>query len=303
VPQLLSCPNQHHWDLTEHPFEILARTHGLCPQCGEPPAADSPVDWEPEWRGLLILLPVLLFTLVAASVPVFFLATNTSDPGGWPCITLGVALLVSALVTGFIVGRRRRRLMREAARTLGFDFLPSLRRARARELGLPPFLWKNFAYFRENCLHGHYQGSRAVFFDGVFRGRTRGTPVIQSAVVFLDPIPGVPDFFVEPALNRNQFRNRTVAYFLGFGRLGRFREEPFGAHYDLQSGNDAAVRGWLSLPLCDFLRDHPGWVLGSWHGRFYLYRPERRCRADACATLIAVAWRLRDLLGQPDPHS
>jgi hypothetical protein len=299
MPQLLTCPNQHHWDLTEHPFEILARTRGLCPQCGEPPGADSPLDWDHGYWGLLVLLVVLLFVLVAASVPLFFLAAHNPDAEGWPCVAFGVALLVSALVTALIVGRRRRRQMREAARTLAFDFLPRLPRARANALGVPPFLWKGFGFCRENCLHGRYQGSSVVLFDGVFRGLPGRTPVLQSVVVFLDPIPGVPDFYLEPARTGNRVRTRTVAYLLGFRELCRFHEEPFGWHYCLQSGNDAAV--WLSPPLCDFLRRQPGWVFGAWQGRVYLYRPERRCRADACATLIAVAWRLRDMLGVPSP--
>jgi hypothetical protein len=48
--------------------------------------------------------------------------------------------------------------------------------------------------------------------------------------------------------------------------------------------------------LRDFLTLHPGWVLGAWRGSFFLYRPGRRCRPEAYPTLIAVAWRLRELL-------
>jgi hypothetical protein len=300
VPQLLTCPHGHHWDLTEHPFEVLARTHGLCPQCGEPPTADSPVDWYQDVWGLLVLVPLLFITVVAASVPALFLAPSYPDAAEWPCLSIGAALLVSAVATDVVLHRRRRAQMRAAAGVLALDFLPKVPRRRARELGLPPFLWKRFLTGRAHCLHGRYQGSNVVLLDGIFRATAGQAPGIQSAVVFLDPLPGVLDFYLAPRPPENRYWRRTVDALVGVGALNRFAEEPFGPHYRLESANDAAAREWLSPPLCDFLRRHPGWVFGVWQGRVYLYWPGRRCSADACGTFLAVAWRLRELVGQGD---
>jgi hypothetical protein len=295
VAQLLTCPNNHHWDLTEHPFGILTRTHGLCPQCGEPPTADSPIDWEQVYRAYLLLLPILLVTLVAVSVPVFFVAAGSRHPGAWLCVTFCVALQVSAVVTDLVVDCRRAGQMREAARVLALDFLRFVSRARASELGLPPFLWKGFG-FRTNGLHGRYQGTGIIFLDGWFRGLTGRNPAIQTAVVFLDPIPGLPDFRLESGRDERLRRNQSPEQRRGMHPLNPFRDEPFGRHYRLVAGSAGDVRPWLSPPLCAFLERQPGWVLGAWQGRFYLYRPGRRCRADACPTLLAVAWRLRGML-------
>jgi hypothetical protein len=303
VAQLLTCPNRHYWDLTADPFAVLPLTRGLCPLCGEPPTADSPVDWDREYWHVLVLVPLLLFVIGPFFLIGFFLASHgQADVGGWPCIgALGV-LFVSLALTASVRQWRRQTQVKAAAQALGFAFTPTVPRARALALLLPPFLFRpRLLADRRNCMEGTYQGSRVLLLDGLFRSPPSGLNTPQTVVVFLEPVPGLPDFQLEPGRDESKLRNRSLEQHLGLRPLNPFRDEPFGRHYRLAAGDAEAVRPWLSPPLGAFLERHKGWVVGAWHGRFYLYHPQRHCRADACATIIAVAWRLRDMLEQPLP--
>jgi hypothetical protein len=300
VAQLLTCPNRHHWDLTADPFAVLPLTRGLCPLCGEPPTADSPVDWDKDYWQVLVLVPLLLFVIGPFFLIGFFLASRGQDVGGWPCIGALGALFVGLALTAGVAQWRRRTAVKAAAQALGFAFAPTVPRARALALGLPPFLFRpRLLADRRNCMEGTYQGSRVLLLDGLFRSPPSELNTPQTVVIFPEPIPCLPDFQLEPGRDESMLHNRSLEQLVGLRPLNPFRDEPFGRHYRLAYGYAGDVRPWLSPPLCAFLERHKGWVVGARQGRFYLYRPQRHCRGDACATFIAVAWRLRDMLAQP----
>jgi hypothetical protein len=150
-------------------------------------------------------------------------------------------------------------------------------------------------------MEGTYQDTPVILLDAQFPAPTQPGGALQTVVCFLEPVCGLPDFQLEPGTDESKFHNRSLRQVLGMRPLNPLLDAPFGQHYRLAAGQAAAVRPWFSPPLEDFLTRNKGWVLGAWQGRFYLYLPKCRCRGDACATFIAVAWRLREMLGMVPP--
>jgi hypothetical protein len=302
VAQLLTCPNRHHWDLTDDPFAVLPQTRGLCPLCGEPPTADSPVDWDRDYAAGVLGAAVALAAVAVFFLSGFVVSSQGGNPGPWPCCGASLFLGVGGCVGGLVALRRRRGAVKAAADALGFAFFPSVSRVRAEAFGLPPFLLRpRFLVDRGCCMEGRFQDSRVLLLDAAFRTPPDRALTGQTVVFFPDPVPSLPDFQLEPGGDESKLRNRSPGQFFGLRPLNPFRDEPFGRTYRLGSGIPEAVRPWLSPGLCAFLERNKGWTLGAWQGRFYLYRRGNRCRGDACATFIAVAWRLRDFL-MPDPE-
>lgn len=302
MAQLLTCPNRHHWDLTDDPFAVLPRTRGLCPLCGEPPTADSPVDWDHDYGVALAMGATILVSAGVFLGTGFVLESEGHDVGGWHCISGGITVALGALTAGWYGWRRRWAGMKAAADAVGFAFAPTLQRARAEALGLPPFLLRpRFLVDRHFCIDGTYHGSRVLLVDALFRTPPDRAYTHQTVVLFPEPVPGLPDFQVEPAKDESKLRNRSLDQLLGRRPLNPLREEPFGRHYRLGAGTAADVLPWLSPELRDVLERRKGWVLGAWRGQFYLYHRGRYCRADACATFVAVAWRMRDMLAAAAP--
>jgi hypothetical protein len=301
MAQLLTCPRGHHWDLTEDRSAVLRLTHGLCPQCGEPPVADSPIDWDRD--GLFVVfgvaLIITLFVLVAGPL----MMRPRPETPGLICCGLVTSFAVGCAVTERACRYLRRQRLGTAAAALGFTFLPTVSRGRAVAVPLPPFLLRpRLLVGRRNCLVGCYQGSQVLVLDGVFRTRA-GMLKPHTVVFFPEPIRGLSDFELQPDLDRSKLRHGNLKDLFDPEPLNPFLDEPFGRHYRLTAGRAGDVRPWLSPPLRAFLERQPGWVLGAWQGRFYLYRPHHLCRADDYTTLLAVAWRLRDMLRQTNPSS
>jgi hypothetical protein len=292
VPQLLTCPNSHHWDQTGDPAVVLPITHGVCPVCGEPPVAGSPIDWEGHaWEGIAVAV-VLMGALAAALIAQPL--TETPPVALLAFIATAVAL---AGVADWLLLRRRRTGLAAVARVLGFVYLPTASRARRAGLVMPPFLRKGPHARAWNWMAGPYRGTGVILLDGSFSVSSppKQGYSLQTVVVFPDPVPGLPDFEFGPARDQRPFWNRNLAQLLGLRPTDPFLGEPFGGHYGF-TGDAEAVRPGVVPALRDFLTLQPGWVLGAWQRRFYLYRPGRRCSPGAYPTLIAVAWRLREML-------
>jgi hypothetical protein len=266
--------------------------------CGEPPTADSPVDWE-QGYGIALVFGVTCLLSVAIFLGTgIVLDSEGHDVGGWHCIGGAITLVLGGALGGWCLWRRRRAGMKAAADALGFAFAPTLPRARAEAVGLPPFLLRpRLMVNRYFCLDGTYQGSRVLVLDAQFRTPPDRNYTHQTVVLFPEPVPGLPDFQLELAKDETKLRNLGLDQLLGLWPLNPLRDQPFGRHYRLGAGNLADVLPWLSPELCDVLERRQGWVLGGWQGRFYLYHRGRYCRADACATFVAVAWRMREMLG------
>ena len=292
MPQLLTCPNRHHWDQTGDPAVVLPITHGFCPVCGEPPVAGSPVDWEGHaWEGVAALA-ALLCAVPAAGVVMSF----TQTPPG-PLVAVFAAAFGVFYLASWLRERQRRAGLAAVARALGFVVLPTASRARAAGLVMPPFLRKGPHARGWNWTAGPYRGAGVILLDAFFLVSSpakRGHSV-QTVVVFPDPVPGLPDFEFEPVRDQCRFWQRDLRQLLGLRLTDPFLHEPFGGHYGFK-GDAEAVRPGVLPALRDFLTLHPGWVLGAWRGCFFLYCPGRRCAPEACTTLIAVAWRLREML-------
>jgi hypothetical protein len=291
VPQLLTCPNRHHWDQTD-PAVVLPITHGLCPVCGEPPVAGSPIDWEGHvWEA------VIGVTVLVCATPAAMIAQSLTSI---PLVAL-VAFIATALalagLADWLLLRRRRAALAAVARALGFVFLPTASRARAAGLVMPPFLRKGPSARGWNWMAGPYRGTGVILLEASFliTSPTKRGHLVQTVVVFPDPVPGLPDFEFEPVRDQRQFWHRDLRQLLGLRPTDPFLHEPFGGHYGFQ-GDAEAVRPGVLPALRDFLTLQPGWALGAWQGRFFLYRPGRRCRPEAWPTLIAVGWRLREML-------
>ena len=292
MPQLLTCPNRHHWDQTGDPAVVLPITHGLCPVCGEPPVAASPVDWEGHaWEGVLALAALV------GAVPAAMIAQSLTQTPAVALVTFFATTVVLAGLGDWLLLRRRRAALAAVARALGFVFLPTASRARAAGLVMPPFLRKGPRARAWSWMAGPYRGTGVILLDAFFfvTSPPKRGPSVQTVVVFPDPVPGLPDFEFEPVRDQRQFWRRDLRALLGLRPTDPFLHEPFGGHYGFK-GNTDAVRPGVVPALRDFLTLHPGWALGAWRGSFFLYRPGRRCRPEAYPTLIAVGWRLREML-------
>jgi hypothetical protein len=277
---------------------VLPITHGLCPVCGEPPVAGSPVDWEGHaWEavaGVVALGGALLAALIAFSV-----ASTPAVAAVALLAYIATAIALAGLADWLLLRRRRARLA-AVARALGFVFLPTASRARAAGLVMPPFLRKGPHARGWNWTAGPYRGTGVLLLDCLFlvsSPQKRGYSV-QTVVVFPDPVSGLPDFEFEPVRDWRRFLQRDLGQLLGVRPADPFLDEPFGFHYGFK-GDAEAVRPGVLPALRDFLTLHPGWVLGAWRGCFFVYCPGRRCRPEAYPTLIAVAWRLREMVRPP----
>jgi hypothetical protein len=299
VAQLLTCPNRHHWDQTGDPAVVLPITHGLCPVCGEPPVAGSPIDWEGHaWDGAIAAVAVVCAVPAAGMV----MALTPTPPGAL------VAFLAAAFVVCYfgtwLREWHRRAGLAAVAQALGLVFLPTASRARRAGLVMPPFLRKGINARAWNWTTGPYRGTEVLVLDGFFSVSTptKRQYMVQTVVAFPDPVPGLPDFEFEPVRDRRGLWQRDFAQLLGFRPIDPFLDEPFGGHYGFK-GDAGAVGPGVVPALRDFLTLHPGWVLGASKGSFFLYRPGRCCRPEAYPTLIAVAWRLREMVRPRPPEA
>jgi hypothetical protein len=291
VPQLLTCPNAHHWDQTD-PAVVLPIAHGLCPVCGEPPVAGSPIDWEGHlWEGVAAAVALV------GAVPVTIISLSMTQAPGVALIAYIATAIAVAGVADLLLIRRRRAALGTVARALGFVYFPAASRARAAGLVMPPFLRKGPNARGWNWMAGPYRGTGVLLLDGHFlmSSPPKQGSRMQTVVVFPDPVSGLPNFEFEPVRDRRRFWQRELGQLLGFRPTDPFLDEPFGGHYGF-NGDAEAVRPGVLPALREFLTLHPGWVVGAWRGQFFLYRPGRRCRPGAYPTLIAVAWRLREMV-------
>lgn len=302
--QKLHCPKGHQWDPPVQPSRYAPATRGECPVCGEAAAVDCLSDSS----GLLTCLILAMIGLVFASgfivsilmLQVRFGLTKKQSDSLLSASVWGIGLVV--VLIGWVRRQRdaRQRLASaaEVAEVLGLRFT-SLPGPEQREefAGFPLFKEPAPADSFEDQLTGTYRGQQVTLFDFTFRvPGGKGMRSRRTVAVFLDPLPLLPDFRLEPTIDRSQFYNKNLFTLLGLRRAARDSDRLFNQRYQLATDALVTPEELLGEETCDVLARVPGWEVQARGGRLLYYRPGYLCEPALYGTFLAVTWRLRQMI-------
>jgi hypothetical protein len=296
MSRLLICPSKHEWDPTADPETRAAgKLRWRCPVCGDVPALGSAVGWELNLLacaavcGVLILLPIVVMAIMAAA---------RMDRGQIQAAGLGVLIsaFVVLLVYALLSSRREAREREAVARGLRLAEADTQGNGVLAPLAPFPLGQKMRGPRVKNGLIGVFQRTEVILAD-----LECGLPWVKgrmtfTVVFFPEPVPGLPDFEVEPVADRSKFWNKDLFQVVGLRRQDPLQGQPFGQRYRMTAAEPDAVLWRLTPEARDQLARHPGWAIQARQGRLLIFQPYKLCPARALPVLLSLAWRVRELL-------
>jgi hypothetical protein len=235
---------------------------------------------------LLVLVVLLLLGLMIAGILVFHLDRQQINVVGF-----AFAIIVTLLLLVFGYPWRAQKNFEVVARGLGFSFAPAMPAQLHTAVTVLPLVGNNQS---ANCLWGSLHGTPVLMMD--LNRRAVGGRTTETVVIFLEPVPDLPDFGLEPTADRSHFWNIDLFQMLGLRRSLPLPPGRFGERYRLDKGSFEELVNWLTEPFQNELARQPGWCVQSGQGMLLFYRKLRIYPAAGRPTLLALAGQLRQLM-------
>ncbi len=282
----LICPNEHQWDPAKDLDEGRV-TGAACSQCSELPVLTPVFYWDlqPTW--------IIVVALIALTVFLSFMSDKIL-----PGTVLSSMIAAGAWLWRWINRRKWKSQLELVARSLSgtsFSTLPANLRDTVS------FFPSVNGYPARNCVSGFFLGtpflvadfSRIIFPPAYKR--------VETVVIFLDPIPHLPDFDFELASELFYAEILHEGFWRWLGRPKTFTDKSFksklsGMYYRLSANNLDEAQHWVNRAFRETLRRYPGWSLQARRGLLLFYRHFRAYSPGGKPTLLALAWQLRELL-------